>query len=186
MKALFLLLAALLVLTAARQFLFSFRAQKPADYAATAPQMSLAEHLNGDILSEGIIYGPTGRVTSSFVAQMRGEWSGNRGTLSEDFKYSTGVIQNRKWTLEIGQNGHFTATADDIVGKAKGEISGSTAVMYYRIVLPPSAGGHVLDVTDWLYLVENGTIINRSELRKYGIKVAELVATMRRVTPLPD
>ena len=29
--------------------------------------------------------------------------------------------------------------------------------------------------------MENGTIINRSQFRKFGIKVAELVATMRRV-----
>ena len=49
----------------------------------------------------------------------------------------------------------------------------------YRIKLPPEAGGHTLDVTDWMYLVENGTIINRSQFRKFGIKVAELVATMR-------
>jgi hypothetical protein len=43
-----------------------------------------------------------------------------------------------------------------------------------------SAGGHVLDVTDWMYLMENGTIMNRSQFRKFGIKVAELVATMRK------
>ena len=43
------------------------------------------------------------------------------------------------------------------------------------------AGGWVLDVTDWMYLMENGTIINRSQFRKFGIKVAELVATMRQV-----
>ena len=42
-----------------------------------------------------------------------------------------------------------------------------------------STGGHVLGVTDWMYLMENGTIMNRSQFRKYGIKVAELVATMR-------
>ncbi len=41
--------------------------------------------------------------------------------------------------------------------------------------------GHVLDVTDWMYLMENGTIMNRSQFRKFGIKVAELVATMRPV-----
>jgi hypothetical protein len=50
----------------------------------------------------------------------------------------------------------------------------------YRIRLPESAGGHVLDTTDWMYLTENGTIINRSQFRKYGLKVAELVATMRK------
>jgi hypothetical protein len=50
----------------------------------------------------------------------------------------------------------------------------------YRIKLPKdSSGGHVLDTTDWMYVVENGTIINRSQFRKFGIKVAELVATMR-------
>ena len=30
-----------------------------------------------------------------------------------------------------------------------------------------------------MYLTETGVIMNRSEMRKFGIKVAELVATMR-------
>jgi len=49
----------------------------------------------------------------------------------------------------------------------------------YKIQLPESAGSHVLDTTDWMYLAPNGTIVNRSQFRKFGIKVAELVATMR-------
>ncbi len=36
-------------------------------------------------------------------------------------------------------------------------------------------------VTDWMYLADNGTIVNRSQFRKFGFKVAELVATMRPV-----
>ena len=44
-----------------------------------------------------------------------------------------------------------------------------------------ASGGHVLDVLDWMYLLPNGTIMNRSQFRKFGIKVAELVATMRPV-----
>ena len=54
--------------------------------------------------------------------------------------------------------------------------------MLYKLRLPPAAGGHVLDVTDWMYLGENGTVMNRSQFSKFGIKVAELIATMR---PLP-
>ena len=50
----------------------------------------------------------------------------------------------------------------------------------YRIRLLPEAGGHVLNVTDWMYLMENGTIMNRSQFTKFGVKVAELVATMRK------
>jgi hypothetical protein len=39
----------------------------------------------------------------------------------------------------------------------------------------------VLQVTDWMYLMENGTIINRSQFTKFGFTVAELVATMRPI-----
>ena len=49
----------------------------------------------------------------------------------------------------------------------------------YAIRLTDAAGGHVLHTTDWMYLLENGTIVNRSQFRKFGIKVAELVATIR-------
>ena len=56
---------------------------------------------------------------------------------------------------------------------------GAMVELKYRIRLPEDAGGHVLNVTDWMYLMENGTILNRSEMRKFGIKVAELIATMR-------
>jgi hypothetical protein len=53
-------------------------------------------------------------------------------------------------------------------------------LLNYRLRLTPEAGGHVLKVTDWMYLMENGTIMNRSQFTKFGIKVAELVATMRK------
>ena len=51
--------------------------------------------------------------------------------------------------------------------------------MRYRIRLPESGGGWEMDVTDWLYLVEDGVILNRSQFRRFGIKFAELVATIR-------
>ncbi len=179
MKILTTLAILVLILILARTYLFSFRAQRPADYAETGPAFSLTEHLMGDIQSEGVIFGPTGKVTNSFTARMVGEWNGKTGTLSEDFTYSNGRKQQRLWYLtQTGEN-TFVATADDIIGEATGVISGASLMMRYRIVLPEEAGGHVLDATDWLYLTESGAIMNKSEMRKFGIKVAELVATMR-------
>ena len=163
----------------AKSFFLSFRAQSPEDYANTTPEFLLKTQLSGPILSEGVIYGPTGKMTNSFVAKMVGEWEGDTGTLSEEFTYSNGKQQSRKWFLKLGEGNTFTATADDIIGQAQGTVSGSTIRMKYKIVLPEESGGHILSVTDWLYLTENGVIMNKSELRKFGIKVAELVATMR-------
>ena len=173
------LLSLVIAAIAARSRMLSFRSQRPSDYADTGPAFELGRHLSGEILSEGLIYGPKGRMTNAFVARMHGEWEGDSGTLTEDFTYSNGSVQKRKWYLSIGQDNTFTATADDIVGEGQGTISGGTIMLRYRIILPEDAGGHVLDVTDWMYLTENGAIMNRSEMRKWGIKVAELVATMR-------
>ncbi|MGJ8583992.1 MAG: DUF3833 domain-containing protein [Marinosulfonomonas sp.] len=159
-----------------------FRSQKPQDFDGTLPAFDIRTHLSGPIDCEGVIYGPTGRVASSFVAKMNGDWRGASGTLSEDFTYSGGSVQHRKWNLSLGNDGRFTATADDILGTAKGVQNGKSVRMEYTIRLPEGSGGHVLSVTDWMYLMDNGNIINRSEMRKFGFKVAELVATMRPTT----
>lgn len=163
------------------QLLTGFRSQNPDRYENSIPKFDMAKHLNGSFLSEGVIFGPLGNVRTRFVARMEGSWQENSGRLKENFVYAeTGGIQQREWTLTKLNGGKFTATAPDIVGTAHGRISGATARMTYRLRLPEAAGSHVLSVTDWLYLMENGNIINRSEMRKFGLKVAEMVATIRR------
>jgi hypothetical protein len=64
-------------------------------------------------------------------------------------------------------------------GVGTGHADGPAVQLELPIRLPEESGGHVLDTTDWMYLMDNGAIMNRSQFRKYGIKVAELVATMR-------
>ena len=166
-------------LVAAAGRYLSFRAQTPGDYASQTPVLDIREHLNGAILCEGVIYGPTGRVSSRFVADFEARWDGNRGVMEEHFSYDSGTKQDRKWTLTLNDDGSIKAEAPDLVGAGSGRQSGSSVLLNYRIKLPESSGGHELDVTDWMYLMENGTIMNRSQFRKFGFKVAELVATMR-------
>lgn len=171
----------ILVLMAMRSRFFGFRSQTPDDLANRGPAFDLRQHLSGPILCEGVIYGPTGKVTSRFVADMVGEWNGNTGQLKERFQYDSGEVMDRCWTLKIGNDGRIAATAPDVIGEGEGVASGPAVQMNYRLKLQEKDGGHVLTVTDWMYLMENGTIMNRSQFRKFGITVAELVATMRRV-----
>ena len=172
---------AVLCLVALRVRLLGFRSQRPGDYATGGPRFDMRKHLNGPILCEGVIYGPTGKVTSRFVADMEGKWEGNTGTLQETFRYDSGNVQQRCWKLRLGNDGTIRAEAADVVGVGEGWSEGSGVMMRYRIRLDAAAGGHVLNVTDWMYLMENGTIMNRSQFTKFGVTVAELVATMRRV-----
>jgi len=173
--------SAMLVLGYLKNRYFGFYGQTPSDYAtAHGEPFDLRMHLNGPIVCEGVIYGPTGRVTSRFVGDFLAEWNGNKGVMTERFTYDNGEEVLREWKLTLGNDGHIRALASDEVGEGLGVQSGPTVRLKYKYKLPESQGGHVLDTTDWMYLAPNGTIVNRSQFRKYGIKVAELVATMRR------
>lgn len=156
-----------------------FVAQTSDDYADTDTLFDVRTHLNGPIVCEGLIYGPTGRVTSRFVGHFDCKWDGNRGHMSEVFHYDDGSQQARAWDLTLGNDGAIRALASDVVGEGSGQQKGNAVRLNYRFRLPEKSGGHVLDVVDWMYLAPNGTIVNRSQFRKFGIKVAELVATMR-------
>lgn len=157
----------------------SFWAQDPEDYAHTGPQFDIRERFNGPILCEGMIYGPTGKVTSRFTAHFEASWEGNVGIMKEVFHYDSGNVQHREWKLTLGNDGAIKAEAPDVIGTGSGRQKGSAVLLNYRIKLSDEAGGYVLDTTDWMYLMSNGSIMNRSQFRKFGIKVAELVATMR-------
>ncbi len=170
-----------LLLTALRERLAGFVAQRPADYAEGQPQFDLRRHLDGDLICEGVIYGPTGRVVSRFTGDFQASWEGSCGVMHEHFRYDSGRTQDRAWHMSLGNDGRIRAEAADVVGAGQGRQAGSAVQLRYRLRLPQEAGGHVLDVTDWMYLAPNGTIVNRSQFRKFGIKVAELVATMRKV-----
>lgn len=184
MDAFFLLLAGaagFAILGVLRRRYWSFSAQRPEDYAEGEAQFDIRTHLNGPMLCEGVIYGPSGRVTSRFVGDFNAVWEGNTCIMAEHFKYDTGTTQDREWRLKIGNDGRIDATAPDVVGNGTGMQLGSAVQLQYRIKLPDEAGGHVLDTVDWMYLAPNGTIVNRSQFRKFGIQVAELVATIRPV-----
>lgn len=159
---------------------YAFGAQKPDDYAAGSG-FDIRTVLNGPIACEGMIYGPTGRVTSRFTAHFEASWDGNIGTMVEEFYYDSGTVQHRAWQLTLSDGGMIKAEADDLVGAGQGQQAGNAVSLNYKIKLSDAAGGHVLDVNDWMYLMPDGTIMNRSQFRKYGFKVAELVASMRPI-----
>lgn len=172
----------MVVLSYLRTRYFDFAGQSPEHYANLPGEaFDLRRHLNGPIMCEGVIYGPFGRVSSRFTGEFFANWDGNKGVMTEHFQYDSGAEQFREWHLTLGNDGRIRAEAEDLIGSGKGVQSGPTVQLRYRIRLADDAGGHVLDTIDWMYLAPNGTIVNRSQFRMFGIKVGELVATMRRV-----
>lgn len=158
-----------------------FTAQERDTQFSSGPDFDMRKHLNGPMVCDGVIFGPTGRVSSSFTAEFDVTWRGDVCTMKEVFTYNDGSVQNRAWEITLGPNGTFTARADDVRGTAKGKVAGNAVIFRYDLTLPEASGGHTLSAFDCMYLAAGGAIVNRSEFRKFGIKVAELVATIRKV-----
>lgn len=158
----------------------AFGAQGPGDYLDAPGEMfDPRHHLSGEMGIDGVIYGPTGRVTSRFSGDFHGIWQGNEGVLKETYRYASGQVEDREWRLRLGNDMTLRAEAPDVPGGARGRICGPTVQMRYRLKLGEDAGGHVLRATDWMYLSPDGAVVNRSQFRKFGLKVAELVAVIR-------
>ncbi|CAM5218248.1 DUF3833 family protein [Alishewanella longhuensis] len=124
-----------------------------------------------------------GRQTLRFTADFCGEWSGDQGDLYEVFYFSDGRVEQRHWRLQQFADGKITGTADDVVGTAQGQLAGNA--LYWQYVLRIPYEDATLDVTvkDWLYLVDQQNLINRTSMHKFGIKVADLTLSIQQQQP---
>ncbi len=159
--------------------LFEFGSQRLESYATERPILDLRGYLSGPVTASGIFSGISGRVERRFTIDLAGRWSGNRGMVEERFRYDDGTGGERVWRLVFSNDRNFTATAHDLEGEATGAQSGNAAVMRYRMLVPRSKGGVIVEMEDWFYLVEDGTLINRARMSRFGLKVGEIVAAFR-------
>ncbi len=152
------------------------------DYAGGTPRLDLRTYLDGALTASGVFFGRGGRADLRFVAEMTGAWNGDVGTLSERFVYDDGRTDERVWTIAYTDEDSFTATAHDVVGQAVGAQSGNAARMTYRLLVPRGDDEVEVSMEDWFYLLEDGTLINRARMSKFGFTVGELVVAFRKAS----
>ena len=153
---------------------------KVTDYQETKPKVDLKQYFNGKIKAWGLIQNWRGRVVTRFDVDMIGSWDGNTGTLEEDFVYYDGRKQRRIWTIIAKQNNTYEGRAGDIVGTALGSTSGSGVHWIYKMDVPVDNTVYRLTFDDWMWQMNDGVLINRSYLKKFGITVAELTLFMQK------
>ncbi len=154
---------------------------KPQDYSARTPKLDLRDYLNGNVDAWGQVYDYTGKATTQFQVIMKGTWNGNSGILEEAFIYHDGRKDQRTWTIQYSDDHNFTATASDVIGTAVGSQYGNAAKMRYSFNAKlDDKKFMVLNMEDWLYLLDDKTLINRTKMRKFGLNVGELVITFHK------
>jgi hypothetical protein len=151
-----------------------------AAYKNFTPRFDIRAALNGQLRASGAFFDGGGRQRRTFTADMRASWQGNAGELAESFLFDNGEKQNRIWKIQMLDNMHFTATAGDVAGTARGQQCGNAMNMRYNLVVPMGKMKIKLAMDDWMYLMADGTIINRTVMRKFGIKVGELSIVIQK------
>lgn len=144
------------------------------DYAAERPLLDLRTYLDGPLTAHGMFTDRSGRVIKRFVVQMTGAWQGEEGTLDEHFQYSDGSTQRRLWHLRHLGDGRYTGRADDVVGEAQGASAGHAFHWTYTLALPVDGRVWNVELDDWMYRIDERTVLNRSVMRKFGLDVGEV------------
>ena len=152
-------------------------------YSDTKPVFDIREYLNGHLEAWGVLINRDGSAEPQFVVKMKGSWKGNEGTLDEEFTYTSGEKKTRLWYFHMTDDHHFTSTAADVVGTGVGQQYGNAVNMKYILRVPRN--GKTIDIAmdDWLYRIDDAHVINRTEMRKFGFKVGELVIGFRKLDP---
>jgi hypothetical protein len=143
-------------------------------YRAEQPELRLEQYLNGQLDGWGMFQGRSGEVKKRFHVLIDAKWTGDTGVLDESFTWSDGTTSKRIWTLKKQPDGRFIGTADDVVGAAVGEVAGNALRWRYVMALPVDGKVYHVDFDDWMFLMDDKVMLNRSTMSKWGFRLGEV------------
>jgi hypothetical protein len=150
-----------------------------ADYRAEKPVFDLARYFNGTIDGWGMFQDRSGKVVKRFTVRIDARWDGDTGTLDEHFEYADGEKQNRVWIL-VKNGNRYTGTAADVVGTGSGTAAGNAFNLKYVLALPVEGRMWHMDMDDWMFMIDEQTVLNRTTMTKFGFRVGEVTLSFRK------
>jgi hypothetical protein len=152
------------------------------DYANNTPKLVPEKFFQGELTAHGVVKNRSGKVIRYFNADIKAYWENNIGTLDEKFTFNDGEVQSRIWKLNPIKSSdgtlHYTATAGDVIGVAQGTAGGNAFNLAYVLAVKYDGDTINVSVNDWMWLINDKTILNESVLTKFGFKVGSIQLTI--------
>ncbi|AMQ84282.1 MULTISPECIES: DUF3833 domain-containing protein [Pseudomonas] len=152
-------------------------------YADQQPALDLQRFFSQPVKAWGMFQKRGGEVTKRFEVNIISRREGNNLILDERFLYSDGTRQHRVWTLTPEGQGRWSGRAGDVVGVAQGQVAGNTLHWRYRLNVPVDDSTYEMSMDDWMYLMDEDTLINRTSMSKFGVEVGQVTLFFRRQGP---
>lgn len=150
------------------------------DYAQNKPVLDPQVFFDGDLSAHGVLKNRSGKVTRYFNATIKAYWVDGVGTLEEKFTFDDGEIQYRTWTLTPTNEG-YAATAGDVEGTGKADVKGNAMKLDYVLNVNYKGSAIGIAVEDWMWLLDQNTLLNESTLRKWGFKVGSVQLVIKKL-----
>ena len=152
----------------------------PEVYRDQKPTLDLANYFSGPLTAWGYFADRSGEVKRRFTVKMTGEWKGNEGVLTENFVWSDGEKTQRVWRISKLDAHRYIGRADDVKGEAIGTAYGNALQWKYTLLLPVDGKTYAVQFDDWMYQMDDTTMLNKSVMRKFGFKLGEIVISFRK------
>ena len=152
----------------------------PDHYAAEKPVLDMATYFNGTIDGWGMFQKRSGEVVKRFHVVIDAKWSGDTGILDEHFNWSDGTTSRRIWTLQRQADGRYRGTADDVIGHANGLAVGNALRWQYVLALPVDDKIWHVSMDDWMYLINDQVMLNRTSMSKWGVHLGEVTLSFSK------
>ena len=150
------------------------------DFANTEPEFNLMQFFEGNVEAWGIVEDRFGNLKRQFKVDMNGTIKDGVLTLEEDFVYADGEKDKRTWKFSKLDESSYKGLANDIIGEAIAEERGNAFNMKYKMDL--DLGFSILRVgfNDWMYRIDNETIINKASISKFGFNIATVTLFFKK------
>lgn len=147
--------------------------------------MAPPDWMVGTVDGYGIVVDRFGHIQTQFHAHEVGSWDSARHTLTltEHITYPHGSAkpQDRIWRFVEHGKGHWTGTANDVLGTAHAEQAGNAWHLTFDQMLPVGGTQVAVAVDDWRLREAADVAIDHSTISKLGVDLATAeIAFVRR------
>ena len=151
-------------------------------YKDVKPVLDLEKYFIGTTDAWGMFQQRDGAVIKRFHVILEGKKINDQLILDEQFKYDDGTTQQRIWRLKKRADGSWIGLADDVKGEAIGQIAGNALNWRYTLLVPVDGSIYEMQMDDWMYLMDDDSMINRASMRKFGVEFGQVTLFFRRRT----
>ncbi|HEY0204322.1 MAG TPA: DUF3833 family protein [Acetobacteraceae bacterium] len=144
-------------------------------FGAAAPAFDPVRFFTGHVRSWGVLEDRSGQPTSIVTTDCMGDADGPDGLrMTQRLTIGDDPPVTRTWHMTRIAPGRFKATANDMVGTATGDASGRAFHWMWTLALSPGNALKNVTMEQWWYLLDDGSMLNRTTVSKLGFIAAEV------------